>query len=115
MFQTTCCVQSGISGGPVVRIDNGEMIGMLVCNAISSNQSIVHPRLNLSIPVTILNDPLQRFLWSKGQNLIDCFQYEPKTISHDLVSDMKDLESFENQDLRIQAIWDFKEFLPSKM
>ncbi|XP_012281115.1 peroxisomal leader peptide-processing protease isoform X2 [Orussus abietinus] len=60
MVQTSCCVQSGTSGGPVIRWSTGEMIGMMVSNVRSD--SGLYPHLNMAIPVSVLSGPLGRYL-----------------------------------------------------
>lgn len=64
MLQTTCCVQSGASGGPIVRFDTGELLGMVVCNVISSNT--LYPRLNMAIPAAVFKDPINEYIKTGG-------------------------------------------------
>ncbi|KAK0163656.1 hypothetical protein PV327_007317 [Microctonus hyperodae] len=60
MLQTTCCIQSGASGGPIVRFDTGELLGMVVCNVISSNT--LYPRLNMALPAAVFKDPINEYI-----------------------------------------------------
>ena len=71
MLQTTCCVQSGASGGPVVRWSTGKMLGMVVCNAISSSNAALYPRLNMAIPTSVLKGPLEEYLRTNGKHLLE--------------------------------------------
>lgn len=66
MLQTTCCIQSGASGGPIFRRSTQEMLGMAVCNVISSDGSVLYQRLSMAVPVNVLRAPLMKYL--KSQN-----------------------------------------------
>ncbi|XP_066582865.1 peroxisomal leader peptide-processing protease [Prorops nasuta] len=90
MLQTTCCVQSGASGSPIIRPTTGQMLGMIISNAISAN-SILYPRLSMAIPTTVLKPILQRY-WNTG--------------------DPRVLEAFDCHDSAIQDVWDLRERLP---
>lgn len=60
MLQTTCYVQSGNSGGPIIRPNTGELLGITVCNVITSTTR--YPRLNMGIPATVLIDPINEYI-----------------------------------------------------
>ncbi|KAK0098822.1 hypothetical protein PV326_002453 [Microctonus aethiopoides] len=90
MLQTTCCVQSGASGGPIVRFDTGELLGMVVCNVISSNT--LYPRLNMAIPAAVFKDPINEYI---------------KT------GDVSVLASLSTHDITVSRTWNFH--LPSKI
>lgn len=60
MLQTTCCIQSGASGGPIVRPATGELLGMVVCNVITS--TTLYPRLNMAIPLTVIKEPIENYI-----------------------------------------------------
>ncbi|CAD1472937.1 unnamed protein product, partial [Heterotrigona itama] len=62
MLQTNCCVYSGVSGGPIVRRANFEMLGIVVCNVALSNDSLSYPRLCMAIPTVVLKNPLDDYL-----------------------------------------------------
>ncbi|KAG7199555.1 hypothetical protein KM043_014166 [Ampulex compressa] len=94
MLQTTCCVQSGASGGAILRRATGEMLGMVVCNIMSSNSSVFYPRLSMAVPIAVVKGPLMEYL-STG--------------------DRKVLEAFTSNDVTVQRIWQLRSFLPSKM
>ncbi|TRY95931.1 hypothetical protein DNTS_001939 [Danionella cerebrum] len=59
MLQTTCAVQSGASGGAVVRSATGELLGIVSSNTRDYAAKVTYPHLNFSIPVTVL-EPLLR-------------------------------------------------------
>lgn len=65
-LHTTCCVQSGNSGGPVVRWPTGELLGIVVCNVICPVNGQTRPRLNLAVPATVLSGPLKDFVKTRG-------------------------------------------------
>ncbi|XP_011310186.1 peroxisomal leader peptide-processing protease [Fopius arisanus] len=60
MLQTTCCVQSGASGGPIVRATTGELLGMVVCNIITSRT--LYPRLNMAVPMAAIKQSIGDYI-----------------------------------------------------
>lgn len=66
MFQTNCCVHGGVSGGPIVRRANFKMLGIVVCNVVLSNDSVLYPRLCMAIPTTVFKKPLDDYLRTAG-------------------------------------------------
>ncbi|XP_051504405.1 peroxisomal leader peptide-processing protease [Myxocyprinus asiaticus] len=65
MLQTTCAVQSGASGGAVVRHGTGELLGIVSSNTRDFTAKVTYPHLNFSIPVTVL-EPLLRCFAQTG-------------------------------------------------
>ena len=63
---TTCCIQSGQSGGPLLRPDDLAILGMVVSNAKDAHSGAVHPRINLAVPATALRQPIQQYLRTQG-------------------------------------------------
>ncbi|XP_059373356.1 peroxisomal leader peptide-processing protease-like [Carassius carassius] len=61
MLQTTCAVQSGASGGAVVRSATGELLGIVSSNTRDFAAKVTYPHLNFSIPVTVLEPLLRHF------------------------------------------------------
>jgi len=61
MILTTCCVHSGNSGGPIISQATGQMLGMVVSNALSSDGDVLYPRMSLALPATVLNGPLREY------------------------------------------------------
>ncbi|KAF7996762.1 hypothetical protein HCN44_002408 [Aphidius gifuensis] len=90
MIQTTCCVQSGASGGPIVRPSTGELLGIIVCNVITS--TTLYPKLNMAIPASIIKGPIDEYI-NTG-----C---------------VKALESLTSQEISTEKAWNFH--LPSKI
>ncbi|XP_048509673.1 peroxisomal leader peptide-processing protease isoform X3 [Athalia rosae] len=62
MLQTSCCIQSGISGGPVIAYPTGALLGIVVCNATSAGSKALFPRVNMAVPVTVFRDPITEYL-----------------------------------------------------
>lgn len=76
-MQTTCCVQSGTSGGPVVSYDTGQILAMMVSNAVSASGSrILYPRFNMAIPSTVFKEPIRRYVETGGK-CINIWKIEP--------------------------------------
>ncbi|OAD52251.1 Peroxisomal leader peptide-processing protease [Eufriesea mexicana] len=94
MFQTNCCVHSGVSGGPIVRRADFKMLGIIVCNVASNNGSVSYPRLCMAIPITILQRPLNDYLQA---------------------ADPKALEKLTEHDVNVTAIWNLRPFLLSNI
>ncbi|XP_061693242.1 peroxisomal leader peptide-processing protease isoform X1 [Syngnathoides biaculeatus] len=61
MFQTTCAVQAGASGGAVVRPSTGELLGIVSSNTRDLSAKVTYPHLNFCVPVSVLQGPLHRF------------------------------------------------------
>ncbi|XP_063978007.1 peroxisomal leader peptide-processing protease [Diachasmimorpha longicaudata] len=90
MLQTTCCVQSGASGGPIVRSTTGELLGMVVCNIITSRT--LYPKLNMAVPMAAIKESIIDYI---------------KTGCGDVLS------ALTNQDANVRDAWNFH--LPSKI
>ncbi|XP_044582041.1 peroxisomal leader peptide-processing protease isoform X2 [Cotesia glomerata] len=69
MLQTTCYVQSGNSGGPIIRPTTGELLGITVCNVITSTTR--YPRLNMGVPATVLIDPINEYIKTNRVQALD--------------------------------------------
>ncbi|XP_036402164.1 peroxisomal leader peptide-processing protease isoform X1 [Megalops cyprinoides] len=61
MLQTTCAVQAGASGGAVVRVYTGELLGLVASNTRDVVTGVTYPHLNFSVPFTLLEPLLQHF------------------------------------------------------
>lgn len=61
MIQTTCAVQAGTSGGAVVRMHSGELLGIVSSNTKDFGTNVTYPHLNFSVPVSVFVRLLQRF------------------------------------------------------
>ncbi|XP_033330487.1 peroxisomal leader peptide-processing protease [Megalopta genalis] len=95
MLQTNCYAQSGVSGGPIVRPASLEMLGMIVCNTVSSSDETAYPRLSMAIPTNIFKGPLDHYLRT---------------------TDPKALENLTQRDEIIAETWNFRSpFLRSNM
>ncbi|XP_026211218.1 peroxisomal leader peptide-processing protease isoform X2 [Anabas testudineus] len=69
MLQTTCAVQAGASGGAVVRMRSGELLGIVSSNTRDLAAKVTYPHLNFSIPVTVFHRLLQNFEKTKDVNV----------------------------------------------
>ncbi|KAL0109758.1 hypothetical protein PUN28_013430 [Cardiocondyla obscurior] len=91
---TTCCVQSGTSGGPIVSRTTGDVLGMVVCNVLSSDGTVLYPRMNLAVPAATLDGPLREYLRTDNTEV---------------------LQAFTCDDTEVHKIWNFNPFLPAKL
>lgn len=66
MLQTTCCVQSGASGGALFRC-TGDLVGLISCNIMDTSTGALFPRINMAVPASVLAQPLNDFLRSGGK------------------------------------------------
>ncbi|XP_041984547.1 peroxisomal leader peptide-processing protease-like isoform X3 [Aricia agestis] len=71
MLQTTCCVQSGFSGGPIFRLttDGAAVVGMIVSNA-RTHSGATHPYVNMAAPAAALLRPLADYMRDRDQSKI---------------------------------------------
>ncbi|XP_057328307.1 peroxisomal leader peptide-processing protease isoform X2 [Microplitis mediator] len=76
MLQTTCYVQSGTSGGPIIRPNTGELLGIIVCNVITFNT--LYPRINMAIPATIFSDPINEYIKTDRVQVLDTLMTQDK-------------------------------------
>ncbi|CAG9795503.1 unnamed protein product [Diatraea saccharalis] len=62
MLQTSCCVQSGFSGGPIFRLTKHsvEVLGIIVSNA-KTNTGACYPYINMAVPARAFKKLLQDF------------------------------------------------------
>lgn len=67
MLVTTCCIQGGFSGGPIISRTTGRMLGMVASNVQSVDNSVHYQRMGLSVPVTVLSEPLRQYLLTDSQ------------------------------------------------
>ncbi|KAM0726759.1 Peroxisomal leader peptide-processing protease [Formica fusca] len=91
---TTCCAQSGTSGGPIISRATGEMLGMIVCNALSSDGAVLYPRMSLAVPAAVMDRPLQEYLRTDNPDV---------------------LRAFTCDDAIVRNVWNFYPLLPSKL
>lgn len=63
---TTCCIQSGHSGGPLLRPEDLKILGMVVSNAKEARSGAIHPRINMAVPAMALREPIEEYLRTQG-------------------------------------------------
>lgn len=66
LIQTTCCVQSGASGGAIIR-PSGELVGIIVSNMSCGITHALFPHCNFSIPSTAFTDILKQYFTTNGK------------------------------------------------
>ncbi|XP_067002619.2 peroxisomal leader peptide-processing protease [Anabrus simplex] len=93
MVQTTCCIQSGASGGAILR-PSGELLALVVCNARDQTSNAIYPHINLCVQVAAVISVLRRYLLSKDPAVL------------------RDLEC---KDVEIQRLWALKLTPASKL
>uniref|UniRef100_A0A2A4K4T3 Peroxisomal leader peptide-processing protease n=1 Tax=Heliothis virescens TaxID=7102 RepID=A0A2A4K4T3_HELVI len=71
MIQTSCCVQSGFSGGPIVRVtrpkNRVEVIGIIAINVTSAGGACF-PYVNMAVPVTVFSHALAHYILDKDES-----------------------------------------------
>jgi hypothetical protein len=76
MLQTTCCVQSGASGGALFRC-TGDLVGLISCNVMDTCTGALFPRINMAVPASVLTKPLNDYLHTGGKQ--QCvYLYKPE-------------------------------------
>ncbi|XP_052755965.1 peroxisomal leader peptide-processing protease [Galleria mellonella] len=86
MLQTSCCVQSGFSGGPIFRLTSDskiEVLAIVVSNA-KTHTGACYPYINMAVPVRAFMHFIQDFIQNK---------------------DVSKLSSIENNRDMIQSQW----------
>ncbi|KAJ0173936.1 hypothetical protein K1T71_010082 [Dendrolimus kikuchii] len=64
MLQTSCCVQSGFSGGPIYRItskNSVEVLAIIVSNA-KTETGACYPFINMAVPARVFKNLIQQFI-----------------------------------------------------
>ncbi|GBP90278.1 Peroxisomal leader peptide-processing protease [Eumeta japonica] len=70
MLQTSCCVQSGFSGGAIYRLRQSqpnmtlEVVGIIVSNA-RTNKEACYPYINMAVPAQAFDKQIQEYLENK--------------------------------------------------
>ncbi|KAI5634940.1 trypsin-like peptidase domain-containing protein [Phthorimaea operculella] len=70
MIQTSCCVQSGFSGGPIFRVtkppSHVQVLGVIVSNA-KTETGACYPYINMAVPTRAFIHLLQEFILDKDE------------------------------------------------
>ncbi|OWR48404.1 peroxisomal leader peptide-processing protease-like isoform X2 [Danaus plexippus] len=72
LIQTTCCVQSGFSGGPIFRITKElkvEVLGTIVSNA-KTETGASYPYINMAVPTKAFIRLVQHFILERDENVL---------------------------------------------
>ncbi|CAH0590022.1 unnamed protein product [Chrysodeixis includens] len=71
MVQTSCCVQSGFSGGPIFRVTGSnnrvEVLGIIAIN-VTSDGGACFPYVNMAVPVTVFSELLAQYILDKDES-----------------------------------------------
>ncbi|RUS81994.1 hypothetical protein EGW08_010263 [Elysia chlorotica] len=70
MVQTTCAVHAGASGGPLLDND-GNLVGIVVCNTVDKGSNSTYPHINFSIPATTVWPPVLHYIKSADPSMLD--------------------------------------------
>lgn len=69
MVQTTCAVHAGASGGPLLDND-GNLVGIVVCNTVDKGSNSTYPHINFSIPATTVWPPVLNYIKTSDVSLM---------------------------------------------
>ncbi|PSN44301.1 Peroxisomal leader peptide-processing protease [Blattella germanica] len=89
MMQTTCCIQSGASGGALFG-STGEVVGLISCNTQDVSSKAHYPHINMAVPACVVVQPLREFLRT---------------------GDTRHLNVLESRDTTVQRIWKMQDML----
>ncbi|CAH1640459.1 unnamed protein product [Spodoptera littoralis] len=71
MIQTSCCVQSGFSGGPIFRItkpkNRVEVLGIIAIN-VTSEGGACFPYVNMAVPAAVFSHALAHYILNKDES-----------------------------------------------
>nr|CAD7268230.1 unnamed protein product [Timema shepardi] len=87
ILHTTCCVQSGASGGAVLRPGDGlplRLVALVACNIQEQGSGALFPHVNLAVPATVMAAPLAGYRATR---------------------DVKFLHALESKDPNVQRLW----------
>ncbi|CAB3257912.1 unnamed protein product [Arctia plantaginis] len=83
MIQTSCCVQSGFSGGPIFRITRPknvvEVIGIIAIN-VTSDGGACFPYINMAVPVTVFSSLLAQYILEKDETKLKAIENNKEMI-----------------------------------
>ncbi|XP_048483900.1 peroxisomal leader peptide-processing protease-like [Plutella xylostella] len=82
MIQTSCCVQSGFSGGAIYRITASsrvEVLGIIVCNA-KTETGACFPYINMAVPASTFVHLLHTYMHDKDADKLKCIESDKEII-----------------------------------
>lgn len=68
MIETSCDIHTGASGGMIINANTGQFLGLITQNTVQTD-GVVLPKLNGSLPGSLLGQFLYSFLKSEGKDL----------------------------------------------
>ncbi|XP_064098503.1 peroxisomal leader peptide-processing protease-like [Macrobrachium nipponense] len=84
MFQTTCSVYAGNSGGPIVSYhpEHGlQVVGLMVCNTKDLSNKATFPHINLAVPAPAMYKIISSYILSKDKKLLSHLGVECPAVS----------------------------------
>lgn len=84
MFQTTCSVYAGNSGGPIVSYhpEHGlQVVGLMVCNTKDLSNKATFPHINLAVPAPAMYKIISSYILSKDKMLLSYLGVECPAVS----------------------------------
>ncbi|XP_072942806.1 peroxisomal leader peptide-processing protease [Epargyreus clarus] len=82
MIQTSCCVQSGFSGGPIYRINKRsrvEVLAVIVSNA-KTQGGACYPYINMAVPARTFARALQHFMLDRDDSQLTTIENNKEMI-----------------------------------
>ncbi|CAH0713098.1 unnamed protein product, partial [Brenthis ino] len=82
MIQTSCCVQSGFSGGPIYRITKdlkAEVLATIVSNA-KTETGACYPYVNMAVPTRAFIRLVQHFILDRDENKLSAIENNKEMI-----------------------------------
>ncbi|XP_045527624.1 peroxisomal leader peptide-processing protease [Pieris brassicae] len=76
LIQTSCCVQSGFSGGPIFRISNSnkvEVLGIIASNA-KTETGACYPYINMAVPTRAFLKIIQHFILDRDETRLSTIE-----------------------------------------
>ncbi|KAL4702801.1 hypothetical protein ACJJTC_010642 [Scirpophaga incertulas] len=81
MLQTSCCVQSGFSGGPIFRVNKRsvEVVGIIVSNA-KTQTGACYPYINMAVPAAAFTNILQDYTQHRDVSKLKAMEIDKEMV-----------------------------------
>ncbi|CAK1553089.1 unnamed protein product [Leptosia nina] len=75
MIQTSCCIQSGFSGGPIFRVNGSrtDVVGIIVSNT-KTKAGACYPYINMAVPSTAFLKLIQNFILNRDEKKLSTIE-----------------------------------------
>lgn len=84
MMQTSCCVQSGFSGGPIYKLTHQshkiELVGVIVCNAQTQDLKACYPFINLAVPVHAFKGFILEYMIHRDKTKLQLMEHNKEIV-----------------------------------